>query len=95
MDKDGMYGNMAKILIENAYKMNKSITNGLKTSNEKGIKKMEVKAERTAPNRIVCASSFRFPRLLHPHSSPPQPYGLLYRQAGTSRTTGTLCAILP
>jgi hypothetical protein len=37
MDKEGMYGNMAKILKENAYKMNENITNGLKINNEKGI----------------------------------------------------------
>ncbi|MDR1149144.1 MAG: J domain-containing protein [Spirochaetaceae bacterium] len=37
MDKDGMYGKMAKILIDNAYKMNESITKGLKTSEEKGM----------------------------------------------------------
>jgi hypothetical protein len=37
MDKDGIYGKMAKILIGNAYKMNESITKGLKTSDEKGI----------------------------------------------------------
>jgi hypothetical protein len=37
MDKDGMYGNMAKKLKENAYKMNENITNGLKINNEKGI----------------------------------------------------------
>jgi hypothetical protein len=37
MDKNGIYGNMAKILIANAYKMNESITHGLKTSDEKGI----------------------------------------------------------
>jgi curved DNA-binding protein CbpA len=36
-DKDGMYGNMAKKLIENGYKMNESITTGLKANNEKGI----------------------------------------------------------
>jgi curved DNA-binding protein CbpA len=37
IDKNGRYGSMAKILMENANKMNESITNGLKTSNEKGI----------------------------------------------------------
>ena len=37
MDKGGVYGNMAEILIDNAYKMNESITKGLKKSNEKGI----------------------------------------------------------
>ena len=37
MDKGGVYGNMAEILIDNAYKMNESITKGLKRSNEKGI----------------------------------------------------------
>jgi uncharacterized protein YfaS (alpha-2-macroglobulin family) len=37
MDKGGMYGNMARILIANAYKMNENITKGLKTSSEKGI----------------------------------------------------------
>jgi hypothetical protein len=39
MDKDGMYGNMARALIKNAYKMNESITRGLKTSGETGLKK--------------------------------------------------------
>jgi curved DNA-binding protein CbpA len=37
MDKNGIYGSMAKILIDNAYKMNESITHGLKTSDEKAI----------------------------------------------------------
>jgi uncharacterized protein YfaS (alpha-2-macroglobulin family) len=37
IDKGGVYGNMAEILIDNAYKMNESITKGLKKSNEKGI----------------------------------------------------------
>ena len=38
-DKDGVYGNMARILIDNAYKMNENITKGLKTSGGKGIMK--------------------------------------------------------
>jgi hypothetical protein len=37
MDKGGVYGNMAEILMRNAYKMNENITAGLKTSGEKGI----------------------------------------------------------
>jgi hypothetical protein len=42
IDKDGVYGNMAKILLENAYKMNDKITNGLKRSNETGIATREI-----------------------------------------------------
>ena len=42
LDKDGIYGNMARILIDNIFKMNESILNGLKIVNEKRIvNKME------------------------------------------------------
>jgi hypothetical protein len=37
MNKDGTYGTMAKNLIRRAYKMNESITKGLKTSGETGL----------------------------------------------------------
>jgi hypothetical protein len=39
IDKNGMYGNMAKILLIKAFKMNKTITKGLRNVNEKGITK--------------------------------------------------------
>jgi len=39
MDKNGMYGNMARVLLKKAFKMNKNITNGLRKSSEKGLVK--------------------------------------------------------
>jgi hypothetical protein len=68
---------------------------------------MEVKTERTAPNRSVYATgavaplaSIRlgqslcsFPRLIPAHLGGTKPYGFLYGAAQTSYTAETLCDI--
>jgi hypothetical protein len=40
LDKDGQFANMARTFLPHAYEMNERITRGLKTSNEKGMKKL-------------------------------------------------------